>query len=148
MALMLNGCTTDRTAETASSEKVVNVYNWADYIAPDTLKKFESEYGVKVNYDIYDSSEVADVKLMAGGSGYDVVVHSSQFSSRLAPIGTFEKLDYSRLDNMWHLDRDLIARTDVYEKTRGYAISVPLGYDGIRLQRRACARVITRSSDG
>ncbi len=71
-------CTTDRTAEIAGNEKIVNVYNWADYIAPDTIEKFEAEYGIKVNYDIYDSSQVVDVKLLAGNSGYDVVVHSSQ----------------------------------------------------------------------
>ena len=88
---LLTSCTTDRTAATASGEKIVNVYNWADYIAPDTLEKFEAEYGIKVNYDLYDSSEVVDVKLLAGSSGYDVVVHSNQFSSRLTPIGIFQK---------------------------------------------------------
>jgi putrescine transport system substrate-binding protein len=118
-ALMLASCSTDRAADTASGEKIVNVYNWADYIAPDTLQRFEGEYGIKVNYDVYDSSEVVDVKLLAGGSGYDVVVHSSQFASRLAPIGIFEKLDFSRLDNARH--------------------TVPLGYDRLRLQRNARA---------
>ncbi len=129
-ALLLASCTTDRTAETASGEQVVNVYNWADYIAPDTIQKFGAEYGIKVNYDIYDSSEVVDVKLLAGSSGYDVVVHSSQFSSRLAPIGIYEKLDYSRLDNTRHLDQDLIAKTDVYERTRGYSIPYHWGSTG------------------
>lgn len=93
-----------------SDDEVVNVYNWADYIAPGVVEQFEAEYGIKVNYDIYDSSEVVDVKLMAGNSGYDVVVHSNQFSSRLAPIGVFEKLDWSRLDNARHLDRELMDR--------------------------------------
>jgi len=130
LVLLIASCTTDRTAATASGEKVVNVYNWADYIAPDTIEKFETEYGIKVNYDIYDSSEVVDVKLLAGGSGYDVVVHSSQFSSRLAPIGIYEKLDFSRLDNIRHLDQDIIARTDIYERTRGYAIPYHWGTTG------------------
>lgn len=130
VALFLVSCTTDRGAETASGEKVVNVYNWADYIAPDTIEKFEAEYGIKVNYDLYDSSEVVDVKLLAGSSGYDVVVHSSQFSSRLVPIGIYEKLDYSRLDNIRHLDQDLIAKTDVYVKTRGYSIPFHWGTTG------------------
>ncbi len=58
-------CTTDRTAGGAADENVLNVYNWADYIAPDTIEKFEAEYGIKVNYDIYDSSQVVDVKLLA-----------------------------------------------------------------------------------
>ena len=118
----LSACTTDRTAETASGEKVVNVYNWAEYIAPDPLDKFTAAYGIKVNYDLYDSSEVVDVKLLAGNSGYDVVVHSSQFSSRLTPIGVYERLDYSRLDNIRHMDQKLIEKIDIYEKTRGFVI--------------------------
>jgi len=128
--LLLASCSTDRAADTASGENVVNVYNWADYIAPDTIERFEAEYGIKVNYDIYDSSEVVDVKLLAGNSGYDVVVHSSQFSSRLTPIGIFEKLDYSRLANIRNLDQDLIKKVDVYEKTRGYAIPYHWGTTG------------------
>ena len=126
----LISCTTDRTAELASNEKVLNVYNWADYIAPDTLEKFEAEYGIKVNYDIYDSSEVVDVKLLAGNSGYDVVVHSSQFSSRLIPIGIFRKLDFSRLGNARNLDTALQEKIDVYETTRGYTIPYHWGSTG------------------
>lgn len=109
---------------------VVNVYNWADYIAPDTVEKFEAEYGIKVNYDIYDSSEVVDVKLLTGSSGYDVVVHSGQFSSRLAPIGIFKKLDYSRLDNVRHLDPDLMKKIDTYEAIRGYKVPYHWGSTG------------------
>ena len=104
--LSVAGCSTDQTAETSSADNVVNVYNWADYIAPDTVEKFEAEYGIKVNYDIYDGSQVVDVKLLAGNSGYDVVMHSSQYSSRLTPIGVYEKLDYSRLDNIRHIDME------------------------------------------
>ena len=128
--LLLASCTTDRAAETASGERVVNVYNWADYIAPDTIRKFEAEYGIKVNYDIYDSSEVIDVKMLAGNSGYDFVVHASQFSSRLTPIGVYEKLDYSRLPNTKHLDPEIIERTDSYENTRGYSIPYHWGTTG------------------
>ncbi|MDH5502160.1 MAG: polyamine ABC transporter substrate-binding protein, partial [Gammaproteobacteria bacterium] len=119
-----------KTAETASSERVVNVYNWADYVAPDTIEKFEAEYGIKVNYDLYDSSEVIDVKMLAGNSGYDVVVHSSQFSSRLTPIGVYEKLDYSKIPNVKYLDREIIARTDSYEKTVGYSMPYHWGSTG------------------
>ncbi len=128
--LLFTSCTTDRTAESVSSDNVVNVYNWADYIAPDTTDKFETEYGIKVNYDIYDASEVVDVKLLAGNSGYDVVMHSSQFSSRLTPIGVYEKLDYSRLDNQSHMDQALQTKTDIYEKTRGYSIPYHWGTTG------------------
>lgn len=106
------------------------MYNWADYIGPHTLEKFEAEYGIRVNYDIYDSSEVVDVKLLAGGSGYDVVVHSSQFSSRLVPIGIYQKLDFSRLDNIRNLNQEIIAKTDIYEQTRGYTIPYHWGSTG------------------
>ena len=126
----LMSCTTDRTAGVAANENVLNVYNWADYIAPDTIEKFEAEYGIKVNYDIYDSSPVVDVKLLAGNSGYDVVVHSSQYSSRLTPIGVYHELDYSRLDNIRHLDPALQEKIDVYEKTRGYKIPYHWGSTG------------------
>ena len=63
----------------------LNIYNWADYIDPALLDEFEREYGIKVNYDVYDSSEMVDTKLMTGHTGYDVVFHSSSFSARLIP---------------------------------------------------------------
>ena len=59
------------------AEEVVNFYNWADYIGESTIRDFEKEYGLKVNYDEYDSSEIVEAKLFAGNSGYDLVVHSS-----------------------------------------------------------------------
>lgn len=123
-------CASKDSDDAQTDENVVNIYNWADYIAPDTIEKFEAEYGIRVNYDIYDSSGIVDVKLLAGGSGYDVVVHSSQYSSRLAPIGIYEPLDYSKLDNMRHLDPDTGARTDVYEKTRGFGVPYHWGTTG------------------
>jgi putrescine transport system substrate-binding protein len=136
MIIAIAGCTTDREADIARDEKVVNVYNWADYVAPDTIGKFEAEYGIKVNYDIYDSSDVVDVKLLAGNSGYDVVIHSSQYSSRLTPIGVYEKLDYSRLDNRRNLDPDLSAKVDSYEKTTGYSIPYHWGSTGYAWNER------------
>jgi putrescine transport system substrate-binding protein len=128
--LAVTACSTDRNAETVNNEAVVNVYNWADYVAPDTIDKFEAEYGIKVNYDIYDSSEVIDVKMLAGNSGYDVVVHSSQFSSRLTPIGVYEKLDYSLLPNVKHLDKEILEKTNLYEETIGYSMPYHWGSTG------------------
>lgn len=106
--LAMSAC--GENASESGGANVVNVYNWADYIAPGVLEQFEAETGIRVNYDVYDSSEVVDVKLLAGNSGYDVVVHSNQFSSRLAPIGIFEKLDFSRLSNIGNLDREVMQR--------------------------------------
>ena len=129
VVLALGACG-DGSGPDADPGNVVNVYNWADYIAPDTIEKFEAEYGIKVNYDIYDSAEVIDVKLLTGGSGYDIVVHSNQFSSRLAPIGIFEKLDFSRLENVRHLDTELLQRISVYEAVNDYNIPYHWGSTG------------------
>ena len=129
-ALLLAAACSGDAGNDSADQDVVNIYNWADYVAPDTLENFEAEFGIKVNYDIYDSSEVVDVKLLAGNSGYDVVVHSNQFSSRLAPIGIFEKLDKSRFENIDNLDADVMASINVYEKVTEYNIPYHWGTTG------------------
>jgi putrescine transport system substrate-binding protein len=85
-------------------EKILNVFTWADYIAPDTVRNFERETGIKVNYDTYDSTEIAEARLLAGRTGYDVVSHSERYSARLIPIGVYQPLDKSKLPNLRHLD--------------------------------------------
>jgi len=127
-AFAVTSCGNDSVVD-QSNDKVVNIYNWADYIGENTIENFEAEYGIKVNYDTYDSSEIVDVKLLAGGSGYDIVVHSSQFSSRLAPIGVFEKLDFSRFKNFDNLDHDLIDRV-AYPAVREYSLPYHWGLTG------------------
>src|SRR5688572_9586115 len=81
----------------ASGEQVVNVYNWADYIEPTVLEKFTAETGIKVNYDTYDSNEVLETKLLAGGTGYDVVVPSNTYLERQLKAGALGKLDRRKL---------------------------------------------------
>ena len=71
----------------AEEEKILNVYNWSDYIGLNTVADFEAEFGIKVNYDLYASTEVVEAKLLAGKTGYDVVVHAVRYSARLSPIG-------------------------------------------------------------
>ena len=114
----------------SGTRNVVNVYNWADYIGADTLEEFEAETGIKVNYDTYDSSEVVDVKLLTGNSGYDVVVHSNRFSTRLAPIGIYHKLDMSRFENLGNLDPAIMSRIDIYDEVKGYYIPYHWGTTG------------------
>jgi putrescine transport system substrate-binding protein len=118
------------TEEESSNENVVNVYNWADYIGPNTIRKFEAEYGIKVNYDTYPSSEVVDSKLLIGNSGYDVVVHSNSFASRFAPLGIYEKLDMSRFSNLDNLDPTLLSRLDIYKPVVGYNVPYHWGTTG------------------
>jgi putrescine transport system substrate-binding protein len=112
------------------SEAVVNVYNWADYIAPDTVAKFEKETGIRVNYDEYDSSETVEAKLLAGHSGYDVVMHAAQYSSRLLPIGVYQKLDRSRLTNWSTLDPDLLELLAIFDPGNLYAAPYMWGSTG------------------
>ena len=90
----------------------LNIYNWADYIHPDAITGFEEEFGIDITYDIYDSSEIVDTKLMTGRSGYDVVVHAASFTARLATVGIFHPVDFNKLPNWHHLDPNLIRRAD------------------------------------
>lgn len=90
----------------------LNIYNWADYIHPDAITRFEEEFGIDITYDIYDSSEIVDTKLMTGRSGYDVVVHAASFTARLATVGIFHPVDFNKLPNWHHLDPNLIRRAD------------------------------------
>lgn len=111
--IAIGGCGNDSISGD-DAENTVNVYNWADYIGPTTIQQFEDEYGIKVNYDVYDSAEVVDVKLLAGNTGYDVIVHSNSFSSRIAPAGVYETLDKSRIPNIKHLDPETMRIIDAY----------------------------------
>ena len=88
------------TAPASTEEKVVNVFNWSDYIDPKTLEQFTAETGIKVNYDVFDSNEVLETKLLAGNTGYDVVVPSASFLERQIKAGVFRKLDRSKLTEL------------------------------------------------
>jgi putrescine transport system substrate-binding protein len=92
----------------ADAPATLNIYNWSDYIDPALLDEFEREFNIEVNYDVYDSSEMVDTKLMTGSTGYDVVFHSSSFSARLIPIGVYQTVDTSRLLNWRHIDHALV----------------------------------------
>jgi putrescine transport system substrate-binding protein len=87
-----------------AQDNVVNVYNWSDYIAEDTIANFEAATGIKVNYDVYDNNEIVDAKLLAGSSGYDIVVPSGNFLERQIKAGLIKPLDKSQLTNLGNLD--------------------------------------------
>jgi len=93
----------------AAEPKVLNIYNWSDYIADDTIKNFEKETGIKVRYDNYDANEILHAKLVAGKSGYDIVVPSAHFAKQQIEAGLFQKLDRSKLSNWGNLDPALLA---------------------------------------
>jgi putrescine transport system substrate-binding protein len=126
----LMSCTDDTAPDTSPAAGVVNIYNWSDYIAPDTIRNFEREYGIRVNYDVYDSAEVVDAKLLAGSTGYDVVFHDHQFVARLAPLGLFQKMDVSKFENLHHLDPEIVEKTSLYTEVEGYSVPYMWGSTG------------------
>lgn len=92
------------SATAGAEEKIVNVYNWSDYIDPAKVTQFENETGIKVNYDVYDSNEVLEAKLLAGGSGYDVVMPTASFLERQVKSGVYAEIDRSKLKNLGNID--------------------------------------------
>src|SRR3712207_5854072 len=83
-----------------AQQRVVNVYNWSDYVDPKVLEDFTKETGIRVVYDTYDNNEIVETKLLAGRSGYDIVVPSGPFLQRLIAAKTFQRLDKSKLPNL------------------------------------------------
>jgi putrescine transport system substrate-binding protein len=118
-------------AKGASDEKVVNVYNWSDYIDPGVIKDFEAKTGIKVNYDVFDSNEVLETKLLAGNTGYDVVVPTANFLERQIQAGVFQKLDKSRLPNLKNVDPDILKRIARHDPGNQYGVNYLWGTSGV-----------------
>ncbi len=94
----------------AAPTNQLNIMNWSDFIASDTVAKFEKETGIKVKYDVTDSNDTLQAKLLAGNSGYDVVYPSSNYMAKQSSAGVYEKLDWSRIPNRANLDPELLGR--------------------------------------
>jgi len=117
----------------------VNVYNWADYIGSETLAAFEKETGIRVNYDTYDSTEMAEARLLAGHTGYDVVVHAERYSARLIPIGVYRPLDKSKLPNLRFLDPWVMEQVAIDDPGNRYGVPYLWGTTGFAYNRRMIA---------
>ncbi len=115
----------------ADGAKEVNVYNWSDYIAEDTIPNFEKQTGIKVTYDVFDSNEVVETKLLAGSSGYDIVVPTLNFLGRQIQAGVFMPLDKSKIPNYANLDPELMKRIERQDPGNQYAIPYMWGTTGI-----------------
>ncbi|MDH4105956.1 MAG: polyamine ABC transporter substrate-binding protein [Gammaproteobacteria bacterium] len=126
-----DGAAAPAAAPASTEEKVVNVYNWSDYIEPATLEQFTKETGIKVNYDVFDSNEVLETKLLAGNTGYDVVVPSASFMERQIKAGVFMKLDRSKLTNWDKLDPEVLQRVALHDPGNEHAVNHMWGTDGI-----------------
>ncbi len=112
----------------AADPKVLNIYNWSDYIADDTIRNFEKETGIKVNYDNYDSNEVLLAKLVAGNTGYDIVVPGAHFAKTQIEGGLLQKLDRSKLKNWGNLDPTLLQQLAAVDPGNQYLVDWLWGY--------------------
>jgi putrescine transport system substrate-binding protein len=122
-------------------EKVIKIYNWSNYIDPRILHNFTAETGIKVIYDVYDSNDVLETKLLAGHSHYDIVVPSADFLSRQIRAGVYQKLDKSKLSNLGNLWDFVSQRTAAYDPNNAYSINymwgtVGIGYNVAKIKQR------------
>jgi putrescine transport system substrate-binding protein len=118
-------------AARAQSDRVVNVYNWSDYIDPAVVEAFTKETGIKVRYDTFDANETLETKLLAGKSGYDVVVPTGYFLQRQITAGVFQKLDKSKLPNLKNAWPDIAGKLAFYDPGNQYAVNYMWGTTGI-----------------
>ena len=112
----------------AQEEKVLNIYNWSDYIADDTVKNFEKETGIKVRYDLFDNNEILNSKLVAGKSGYDVVVPTAPWARLQIDAKLLRKLDKSKLSNLSNLDPTIQAKLAKIDPNNDYLVDWLWGY--------------------
>jgi putrescine transport system substrate-binding protein len=120
-----------RNASSTGEAKVLNVYNWADYIGESTIADFEARTGIKVTYDVYDSNEIVQTKLLTGGSGYDVAVPSGAPTHHLIQAGALRALDKSKLRNLANLDPRILRYLTDFDPGNAYALPYLWGTTGI-----------------
>jgi putrescine transport system substrate-binding protein len=126
----------------AQKERVVNFYNWSDYIDPTVLDDFSRETGIKVRYDTFDSNDTLEAKLLAGKSGYDVVVPTGYFLARQIAAGIFQKLDKSKLPNLANVWPEIASRLVSYDPGNQYAVNYMWGTTGIGYNVKAAREML------
>jgi putrescine transport system substrate-binding protein len=114
-----------------AQDRVVHVYNWSDYIDSSILDEFTAETGIRVVYDVFDSNEILETKLLAGSTGYDVVVPSGEFLGRQIQAGVFQKLDKSKLPNLENMWDVIEERTAIYDPGNEYSVNYMWGTTGV-----------------
>ena len=145
MALLAGtaGCSGPRAQgpQASESEKVLNVDNWSDYIQPGVITDFEQEYGIRVNYDVFDSNEILETKLLTGHTNYDVVVPSGAFLERQIQADIYQKLDKSQLPNLKNVDPEVARAAALYDPGNQYSvdymwITSGVGYNTAEIRAR------------
>jgi putrescine transport system substrate-binding protein len=143
LASLFAGCgrQTAHAPDRSATDKVLNVYNWSDYIQPSLIADFEKETGIHVNYDVYDSNEILETKLLTGHTNYDIVGPSGAFLERQLKADIYQKLDKSQLPNLKNVDPDIARGTALYDPGNQYAIDYMwitsgVGYNAAEVKAR------------
>jgi putrescine transport system substrate-binding protein len=124
-------CTAATAFPSWAQTRTVNVYNWSDYVEPTVIEAFSRETGIKVKYDTFDSNETLETKLLAGKSGYDVVVPTAYFLARQIQAGVFQTLDKSKLKNLGNVWPEIARRLAAYDPDNAHAVNYMWGTTGI-----------------
>src|SRR6266511_5466559 len=130
------------TPAAAQTKRVVNVYNWSDYIAPTVVEDFSKESGIKVRYDTFDSNDTLETKLLAGKSGYDVVVPTGYFLQRQITAKVFLKLDKSKLPNLVNAWPVVTSQLATYDPGNNYAANYMWGTTGIGYNVKTAEKIL------
>ncbi len=133
--------TSEPAAAAPGSGGELNVYNWSDYIGETTVEDFQKETGISVRYDVYDSNETLEAKLMAGNTGYDLVVPSGSYLGRQIQAGIYQKLDKSKLPNWKNLDPQILEALNTFDPGNEYGVpyfwgTVGIGYNVDKVKER------------
>ena len=134
-------------APAAQAEEVVHVYNWVDYIGETTLEDFTKATGIKVVYDTYDAAETAEAKLLAGSSGYDVVLHSGSQLPKFIQAGAFQKVDRSKLPNWENQDPTILKTVENWDPGNEYSVCKDWGSTGFIYDSSKINRELTTWGD-
>ncbi|MBM6593833.1 polyamine ABC transporter substrate-binding protein [Microvirga pudoricolor] len=141
-AVLSLGVALGATSAALAQDKTVNVYNWSDYIDPKALDAFTKETGIKVVYDTYDNNEIVETKLLAGKSGYDIVVPSGPFLQRLIGAKIFQRLDKAKLPNLSNAWPEIAQRLAVFDPGNQYAVNYMWGTTGIGLNTKKVREIL------
>jgi putrescine transport system substrate-binding protein len=143
LASLLAGCGRQpaHAPDRSDTDKVLNVYNWSDYIQPSLIADFEKETGIHVNYDVYDSNEILETKLLTGHTNYDLVGPSAAFLERQLKADIYQKLDKAQLPNLKNIDPEIARGTALYDPGNQYAvdymwITSGVGYNAAEIKAR------------
>ncbi|MCY0967213.1 polyamine ABC transporter substrate-binding protein [Parathalassolituus penaei] len=140
-SLLASACALAMSVNAVAEEKVLNIYNWSDYIYEGAIEEFTAKTGIKVNYDVYDSNETLEAKLMTGNTGYDIVVPTGSFLERQVQAGIYSEIDKTKLKNLGNLDANLVSKIAMHDPENKHNVpwawgTIGMGYNVEKVKAR------------